>query len=82
MKICERCGFKGMKGFSKSKKFGKLLCRKCYYYFSNLEIRLKKYKNNLCLNCGKKITPITCPHCEKIISYRKRCEKCLEKLRK
>lgn len=82
MKTCERCGVKAMKGISDKNKFGKVLCRDCYSYFFCIDQRKKKVKNNLCLNCGKKITPIKCPHCKEIISYKKRCEKCLKRLRK
>ncbi len=81
MKQCEKCGHKDMKNIQDSKKFGKILCRRCYQNLTNIEIRKEKVKKHLCLDCGKSVDPIKCPHCKKIISYQKRCKKCLDKSR-
>lgn len=46
----------------------------------NKESTYRKVKNHLCLNCGKKVKPDRCPHCNEILKYKKRCKECREKL--
>jgi len=41
--------------------------------------RKELIENHKCLNCMKKVDPDRCPHCKKIIGYKRRCKKCLKK---
>lgn len=75
MKKCSRC----TRIISDRKKSG--LCRYCYIYECQKAKRIKRSKNNLCADCGKKVKITKCPHCDKVIKYFYRCEKCIESIK-
>lgn len=64
-------------------KRGRIKCRNkcvnCYYREKNIESRKRKVENHKCLNCGKPVKKLKCPHCKKIVKYYRRCERCLKK---
>jgi len=82
MDKCERCEKQGMRGIIHSKKLNGDYCYACYYYMLNEEKIKTKMTFNLCLDCGKDIEPLRCPHCKGIIKYPRRCLICRIKKRK
>ena len=70
-RMCEGCGeIKIIR--SKNK------CYDCYHRDKNRESRKRKMENHKCLNCGKPVKTLRCPHCKKIVKYYRRCERCLK----
>jgi len=54
-------------------------CSKCYHLMKARESIKRKIENHRCLDCGKPVKTLRCPHCKKIVKYYRRCEDCLIK---
>jgi len=67
---CKRCG---------KERFLKTDCSYASEYCRNCQSKVQKetkLKKHLCLTCGKKTKVLKCPHCNKVVKYYQRCEKC------